>query len=272
MVQRSLDLLTRRAYYVKFLREFKLREDETLQSEFGFHGSAFQEWLKKRTPESKPLHQREARIQTAKSALTRLKPDWFRKVEMSNLRMKTLLRIYLSKWFYKGLSWYEADLVEELSRRIRFPLFDVLTREELYHTLGYELMQYLYWEDSNKSFDLKGWEFLDKVEYLLPLLFTQVEYEAIWKLRSFQSLRDFLFTDSSYESLGKKGVKKRRIRGYRDGKAKTQDPTRTALARQVDVLFYEERFIQRWQELQDDIETQCSLKELKTWITNSPTQ
>jgi len=264
MAARTLDALTIRAYYVKFLEEYKLRENESLSSDFRETGSVFREWLKKRTPETKPLHQRLASIQQTKDNLTRLIPDWHRKVGMSNLLMKTILRIYLSKWFYQGLEWYEAELIEEISRRIGFPVNEILERAELYHSIGFELMHFMLLEDDKKPVNLKGWDLIDYDNSLMPLLFTKIEYEAIWKLRSFQSLRDFLFTTVDYESLGKKGIKRRRIRGYRDGKAKSQDPTRTALARKVDQLFYEEKYLQRWNALQSDIEVTCSLNSLRS--------
>jgi hypothetical protein len=171
--------------------------------------------------------------------------------------MKTLLRIYLSKWFYEGLEWYEADLVEHLIKRLGVcDIFLQIPREYYYRKIGYLFFEQLYNEDRKKPLNLKGFDLLF-IQDWAPILYSLEDYSAIKKLRSFQSLRDVLFTDASYEPSGKKGVKRRRIRGYRDGKASPRDKKRTQLAYKLDSLFYEEVFLERWNSLQEDIEAMC---------------
>lgn len=190
-----------------------------------------------------------------KKFLTRLVPDWERRRRLISLKMKTILKIYLSKWFYVGLEWFEIDLV--LLILDRFPLgleCDILTPEALKET-GWILFSDMALEDENRSFDIKGWWILEWGN-LEEFLFTESDFHNVWKLRTVQSLRDFIFSPlTSQEHEGKKGIRKPRIRGYRDGKASPRDPRRTLLARQVDILFFQEKEEARLRSVYEEIES-----------------
>lgn len=256
---RDLRQATHSALYLEFCKESRI-DPNFCPPEMDFNSSRFREWLELRSsPEAKASPSPENQRTNVSNDLTRLIPDWHQKVKIGQIRMKTLFRIYISKWFYKGLEWYEADLLEALATRLRIEFPPELQREDLYHKIGYRLMEKVYHEDELEGFETKGWKLFPWVEGLVHVLYTLEEFTAIWKLRSFQSIRDFLFTDADYESVGVKGLKKRRIRGYRDGKSSPRDLTKTALPRKMDVLFYEERFLDRWNSLKDEIEAMCSL-------------
>jgi hypothetical protein len=47
----------------------------------------------------------------ANVSVSYLRPDWQKKRKMYNLKEKTLLKIYLSKWYYQGLSYEEKELL-----------------------------------------------------------------------------------------------------------------------------------------------------------------
>jgi hypothetical protein len=250
---------THSALYLEFCKESRI-DPNFVNPEMDITSSRFREWLELRSsPEAKASPSPKTKEHNVSNDLTRLIPGWHQKVKIGQIRMKTLLRIYLSKWFYEGLKWYEADLLEELALRLNIVFPEEISRDDFYLKVGFRLMEKIYHEDDLSSFDMMGWKLFPYIESLCPLLYTLEEYKAIWKLRSFQSIRDFLFTTADYESVGKLNLKKRRIRGYRDGKSSPRDLTKTALPRKMDVIFYEDKFLDRWNALQDEIEAMSSL-------------
>lgn len=261
MLSRGFDLrqATHSALYLEFCRESRI-DPNFATPEMDVTSSRFREWLELRSsPEAKASPSPETHERNVSHDLTRLIPDWHQKVKIGQIRMKTLFRIYISKWFYEGLNWYEADLLENLALRLNIVFPNEISREDFYQKIGYRLMEKVYHDDALSSFDMMGWKLFPYVESLCPVLYSLEDYKAIWKLRSFQSIRDFLFTTADYESVGVKNLRKRRIRGYRDGKSSPRDLTKTALPRKMDVIFYEEKFLDRWNDLQNQIEAMSSL-------------
>jgi hypothetical protein len=173
---------------------------------------------------------------------------------MISLRMKTLLKIYLTKWFYLGLEWYEIDLVIQLLDYNLGLDCDLITPSTL-KKIGISVLLKVYEEDEKKPLNLKGWDLIE-IGNLADFIYPEEIYHQVWKLRSVQSLRDFIFQPlNQNEHEGKKGIKKPRIRGYRDGKASAKDPTLTALSRQVDVLFYTKAHEERLNDFWNEVET-----------------
>lgn len=113
-------------------------------------------------------------------------------------------------------------------------------------------------KDRKTPINLKGFALMEMAD-LLPYIFTERDYLAIWKLRSVQSIRDHIFIQvTGHEHEGKEGIRKSRIRGYRDGKASPRDPTLTRMAREVDRTFYEERYQTQWDELEMELKRYSS--------------
>lgn len=224
----------------------------------GLTSTRFKDWLKLNgSPEAKPLHRQEDRKQLLEN-LTRLAPDFERRRKMFNLRLKTLLRIYLSKWFFKGLQFHEFELVEYLLDRLGYNFEFLKDRRILYNTIGVIYFAKIHFEDSLKPLDSKGWDLIELNEFTI-LLYNEKRFNEIWKLGSVQGLRDFIFQPfQKEEHEGKTGIKKPRIRGYRDGKASPRDLTRIRLALEVDNLFWSERYEEKLASYYDDIE--CYLR------------
>lgn len=191
--------------------------------------------------------------------LTRLAPDWERRRRLGNVRMKTFLRIYISKWFWKGLEWQEIEFVLILLDRIKDQDLDFLREDsKILQRIGFHCCAEDTLADRKTSIYSRGWSLVGWAN-LLPYIFTESDFTSVWKLRSVQSLRDHIFVRvTGHEHEGKLGIKKQRIRGYRDGKASPRDPTRTGLARKVDQLFYEEQYQNRWDELETELKRYCS--------------
>jgi hypothetical protein len=183
--------------------------------------------------------------------LTRLAPDWERRRRLGNVRMKTFLRIYLSKWFWKGLEWQETEFLLILLDRTRDESLNLIRGEpSLLQRIGFHCCAEETLRDRRTDINLKGWNLLGWQD-LLPYIYTEPDFDAVWKLRSVQSMRDHIFIRvTGHEHEGKLGIKKNRIRGYRDGKSSPRDLTRTALARKVDQMFYEDKFYAKWDALE----------------------
>lgn len=185
--------------------------------------------------------------------LSQLAPDWRRRLAMGQTRMKTFLRIYVSKWFYRGLEWQERELVILLSKRFKHPGLEWLTQSEGINRKGYFFLSELFTESELLGPEAAA-DILDEPSELFELIYSEEDFYAVWRLRSFQSLRDFLFVKvTGHEHEGKLGIKKPRIRGYRDGKSSPKDPTLIKMALEVDRMFYEEEQEKRWNELEDEI-------------------
>jgi len=242
-----------RAQYAKFLRIHKLQE-----SDASYGGKLFLEWIAAQTPETKPTTSPVDTIRKFSDRLTRLAPDWDRRRRLVNVRLKTIFQLYVAKWFYQGLEWNEIELLQILYSR--FPQCDcqLLSNSKTLTRRGIDVVSELTFYDWNCSVYSKGMELVEQLGNLSDFLLSEVNYKAAWGLRSFQRLRDFLFTTiTGHEHEGKTGIKKPRIRGYRDGKASPRDPKLTALARKCDQLFWEDRHEDKWKQLFDEIETMC---------------
>lgn len=251
MTVQNLAELADRALYSRFLSEFRLRESEIPMSD-----SLYQDWKRKQgTPETKTSSSPVNRTKEITETLTRLVPDWERRRRMASLRLQTLLRIYLSKWFYQSLEWYEVELVINLCGRFPQLEAEILSPENLSQRRGIDVVLELLRLDESMPLNLKG-VYCEGFGNLHQYLLTEENFTAVWKLRSVQSLRDFIFVSfkPGSEHEGKRGIKKPRIRGYRDGKASPRDPTLTALSRQVDQLFWENLHQERWNELWTEME------------------
>lgn len=208
---------------------------------------------RQRSPE---VNSSEAIRERASKNLVQLAPDWNRRRKLVQVRIKTMIRIYLSKWFWVGLEWHEVILLETLLDK--FPVeFNFLEEyPNLFaETTGASHIAMLDIEDSKRSLYSQGTVFLDYLD-LLDLLYSEQDFLAIWKLRSVQSLRDFIFKDfTGKEHVGKEGIKKARIRGYRDGKSSPRDRRQTRLARELDQLFWEKKFQEKWDSLEEELNT-----------------
>lgn len=207
-------------------------------------------WVLKSTqsPEQKPTTSPKNVDRRPNENLNRLVPDWVRRRRLFSIKEKTLLRIYLSKWFYKGLEWNEIILLESLLCRTREDFIPLFEKKKYFQVRGIELVFNLYSDMENDPIMGLHGEFL--LGTMQELLFSEQDFYAVWKLRSFQSLRDYIFQPLPVEEHeGKRGIIKPRIRGYRDGKASPRDPLLTTLARQLDVLFHEEIHEKRWERL-----------------------
>lgn len=197
----------------------------------------------------------EPKTKTFNEYLSRLAPDWERRRKLGQIRMKTFLKIYLSKWFWQGLEWQEVEFVNILIDRIPDQELNWIRSERhfLINRKGFQVVLELSLADEKKSLYSQGIGLMEMAE-TISFIYTEVEFHSIWKLRSVQSLRDSLFIRvTGHEHEGKLGIKKARIRGYRDGKASPRDPTLTRMARKVDQLFYESEFEERWNRLEEEI-------------------
>lgn len=192
--------------------------------------------------------------------LTRLAPDWDRRRKNGQIRMKTFLKIYLSKWFWKGLEWQEVEFVNILLDRYHDTDLTWIKsdRSLLINRKGFQVVMEMSLEDEKKSFYAQGIDLMEMAD-TISYIFTLTDFQAVWKLRSVQSLRDHLFVKvTGHEHEGKLGIIKPRIRGYRDGKASPRDPTLTKMARKVDQLFYEAEFEARWEQFEIEVKRYSS--------------
>lgn len=217
---------------------------------------SFEEWLRyQRSPEGMPSTFTEnPRMRKTTERLLQIAPDWSRRVKIVPLRMKTMLRIYLSKWFWQGLDYFEAEFVLLLMQRLPGDWSLIENQPSVLTTLtGRSLYLKHCLEDDRSSLYNPGVNAMDWVD-LVEMIHSEPDFLALWNLRSVQSFRDFIFTEvTGHEHEGKKGIRKPRIRGYRDGKASPRDPRLTALARKVDQIFWETKFEERWQETEEEL-------------------
>lgn len=219
----------------------------------GFNDSGFKLYLEKvESPEENLSSQQKPEKLSFDDNLTRLAPDWERRRKLGNVRMKTFLKLYLSKWFWRGLEWQEIEFVLELLERLKDKNLSFLQEHnEILRRKGINVVLEMYKEDLKKSFDSRGQE-IAEINEILPYILSEQDYLALWKLGSVQSLRDLLFqVVTGHEHEGKKGITKARIRGYRDGKGSLRDSNRIKMALEVDRLFYEQEYEQRWQEIEE---------------------
>lgn len=215
----------------------------------------FQSWLKAKGATVEADSPRDQQKRRITDSLFRLAPDWDRRRKMGQIRMKTFLKIYLSKWFWYGLEWQEVEFVNILLDRIPGEELNWIKSERHYlvNRKGFQVVMEMTLADEQRSFNNQGFDLLEMSE-TISYIFTIQDYKAVWKLRSVQSLRDFLFVAvTGHEHEGKLGIVKKRIRGYRDGKASPRDPTLTKMARKVDQLFYESEYEAKWDRLEEEI-------------------
>jgi len=197
------------------------------------------------------------------------------------------MRFYLSKWFYEGLEFHEQDFLLMLLSHLRteIPLLKMEVVPPLTTTrnfsgkvpgsydyqetnivlekgitglqlVGMTVVMGLKEKDEKTSFNLKGWELLEwQVPSLEDLIYSENDYKAVKGLRSLQSLRDIIFQPMTVEQSGKEGIKRTRQRGYTDGRGGSPDSRRTRMARQLDTLYWNERFEARWDEFFTELET-----------------
>jgi hypothetical protein len=223
----------------------------------------------------------------ANVSISYLRPDWQKKRQMYNLKEKTLLKIYLSKWFYQGLSYEEKELVLLLceSQGIETYLLETKILDEKREVSGerelgeYEKdgsvtkkLSYKINSSAILAINLIGESVLARLsekerisakgsielEWLpiLERIYPRKDFQAVWKLRSFQSLRDKIFLSFvKANQTGKIGVKKPRIRGYTDGRGSSGDTRRVKMARQADAWFWQDEYQNSWELLYQELET-----------------
>lgn len=224
----------------------------------------------------------------ANVSVSYLRPDWQKKRQMYNLKEKTLLRIYLSKWYYQGLSYEEKELLLLLleSQGLESYLLETKVFSEIKETTGerelgeYDLdgkvvkkTNYKVTSQAILAINLIGESVIARLseketslmskgsvclEWLpiLERIYSRQDFAAVWKLRSFQSLRDKIF--SSFvraNQTGKTGVKKPRIRGYTDGRGSSGDTRRVKMAREADAWFWQDEYQNSWEQLFLELET-----------------
>jgi len=228
-----------------------------------------------------------------KTTVTYLVPDWKKRREQYQIKERTLLRIYLSKWFYQGLDWQERELLLLLleSQRISASLLNevIFEGEDFFAyknenpkdemikkimSLGTKSKREF---KSIKAICLVGASVLLRLEQqretsiyqkgnlrlehseLLELLYSERDFLAVWKLRSFQSMRDRIFAKFDKASqTGKTGIKKPRIRGYTDGRGSSGDTRRTKMARQLDAWFWSDSNEKLWEQLFEEMDRLAS--------------
>jgi len=214
--------------------------------------------------------------------LTVLVPDWKKRRLLHHFKEKTLLRIYASKWFYLGLTFAEKELFLLLleSQKVQCQVLNTKVFDARIETQirrqseerGIQNNDFLELEKSKVvdpsklainqigssvcarlclgALD-KDQEAIELFEYepILKMVYPRKDYDSIWKLRSFQSLRDKLFSKfDNAKQFGKTGVKRPRIRGYTDGRGKSGDARRTKMAREVDQFFWNDLHQKQWEE------------------------
>lgn len=252
----EISKISPREAYVHYCKIFRVNP----QTEQMVSNQQFWDWLYQQgTPQGKPYHKSKPSKSDTIDRLTRLAPDFERRRRMFKVRLKTLLRIYLSKWFYRGLQFHEYELVRYLLDRLNLN-FEFLSNIALSNTLGIVYFCKLIDQDSKESSSKQGLGLLELAEFT-ELLFNEENFKAIWNLKSVQGLRDFIFIPfQKEEHEGKLGIKKPRIRGYRDGKASPRDPTLIKQALELDVRFYSEQYEKKLASYYDDID--CYLRGL----------
>lgn len=233
-------------------------------------------------------------VPDVKKPVTYLAPDWKKRREQYSIRERTLLRIYFSKWFYQGLDWQERELLLLLleSQKVSTSLLnEVIFEGDSFSTFVQEnpkselIKKIMNLNDSSlkrktqpiKAICLVGASVLLRLEQqretslnqrgnlrlehydLLSLLYSEKDFLAVWKLRSFQSMRDRIFAKFDKASqTGKLGIKKPRIRGYTDGRGSSGDTRRTKMARQLDAWFWSDSNEKLWNEMFEEMDRLAS--------------
>lgn len=109
--------------------------------------------------------------------------------------------------------------------------------------------------EKEKSPETKGAIALDWLP-ILEKIFSRQDFQAVWKLRSFQSLRDKIFCSFvKANQTGKTGVKKPRIRGYTDGRGSSGDTRRVKMASEAVAWFWQDEYQNSWEQLFLELET-----------------
>lgn len=228
-----------------------------------------------------------ALIPEASTTVSYLVPDWKKKRELYSLKERTLTRIYFSKWFYQGLEWQERELLLLLleSQRIQADLLNEVIFESdldassqtpqgemIRKIMNLETKSLSKKNQSIRAICLVGASVISRMEQqreislnlkgtvrweheaILELLYSEKDFLAVWKLRSFQSLRDKLFAKfNRAKQTGKTGVKKPRVRGYTDGRGSSGDTRRTKMARELDAWFWSDQSENTWNEMFQEI-------------------
>jgi hypothetical protein len=224
----------------------------------------------------------------AKETVSYLVPDWKRRRLLYSIKERTLLRIYLSKWFHQGLDYQERELLLLLcesqglttellilkvqNERLRLPAVRELGETDLKDETVVK-NSFVIKEESILAINLVGASVLARLreeretevytkgivdwenEDLLKLVYSETDFRAVWKLRSFQSLRDKLFAKfDRAKQTGKLGIQKPRIRGYTDGRGSAGDTRRVKMAREADAWFWREQDQRTWDELFQELE------------------
>jgi hypothetical protein len=214
----------------------------------------------------------------ASKDITSLIPNWERKRLKYRIRLKTLAKIFLSRWFYFGLKYFERELLLISLQRLNLeypileevviaPVFETRNVTDQYtstknqvekpvraiNVIGKSIFADLQEQDELDSLNRKGFKLYD-LSNLLDFIYSEEQLKAVWKLTSFQSLYDSIFQPLSYEQTGKLNIKKPRQRGYTDGRGSTRDPKRTQLAYRADQIFWENKFEDKWEEFFHEIE------------------
>jgi hypothetical protein len=202
------------------------------------------------SPEVNPSESKPERL-TFDDNLTRLAPDWKRRQKQGQVRMKTFLRLYLSKWFWRGLEWFEIEFLEILISKLNLEeKYSFFEDRSQFRRRGINVAVDLYLKDIEKPINLKGFDLMDFQELMTNIL-SETDFLALWKLGSVQSLRDHIFVPvTGHEHEGKKNITKARIRGYRDGKGSLRDSNLIKMSLKVDQVFYEHEYHRQWDEVE----------------------
>lgn len=224
----------------------------------------------------------------AKETISYLVPDWRKRKLLHNLKERTLLRIYLSKWFYQGLDYEERELLlllletqgiehslllekvmketKRLSQERELGSEDIQGKPVVKNSYSIESQPVLAINlvgasvvanmvlQRETTLNLKGIVALENDE-LLTLVYSERDFLAVWKLRSFQSLRDKLFSKfDKAKQTGKTGIHKPRIRGYTDGRGNSNDTRRVKMAREADAWFWNNQNQNNWNSMFQELE------------------
>lgn len=219
---------------------------------------------KQKAPSTKPPIEGNQRTCVSDELINRLVPHWQQVQRNSSIRLLTLFQIYLSKWYWRGLTWYEILLMDELLRRFPRKILPIFKEPSNLIRRGVDIsLEYSMKMEEDPLVELQSVFLFGEIP---DLLFSQQDFLAVWNLGSFQSLRDKLFDNGAFdEHEGKPNIRKPRIRGYRDGKASPRDLMKTQMALEVDKLFFSEKYEKQWDSLNSQI---SDMVDLENYICN----
>jgi len=217
-----------------------------------------------KTPSTKPSNKGPQRSKLSDEIVNRLVPHWQLVQRNSSIRLLTLFQIYLSKWYWRGLEWYEIILFEELIKRFPKKILPIFKENNILLRRGVDVsLEFSLRMEEDPLAELQSVFAFGEIP---DLLFSLQDFIAVWNLRSFQSLRDRLFDSLAFdEHEGKLNIRKSRIRGYRDGKASPRDLTKIQMALEADRLFYGQKYELQWESLNAEI---TGVKGLENYICN----